>query len=464
MAAWYSTRSFAALAMDLLLGLDEEDVDVLGDPGVVEEHHELQQPVHAERAAPAPAGSDSTTSSDPGGEGAGNGRLQAAGGPAGLMDAAHCLEEGGRLCPPCVSVRVGGCGSLGMYAQRDFAAGEVVFTEKPQLTAVINPAVPHCEWCMRSLAECPPELPHAHFWPAAPRQSSCDACRARFCCSTCRRHAEEAGHARLCGAISSGELAAFEASCRELSHDALWAGVALLVVRMLAHLLLAAEGGDGERRLEEARRGYAHLTRGCWGDEGGGRYQDGAASATRALFSRVMALLRVTLDERRWLDEPLMRDLFRAAAVNTALLQPINPFADYVTASRTVRRGDGGATLRALEAHGDELRARHGARLEGAQTLDEVHADVYGVRGGAVFKLHSKLNHSCEPNAKLVCAFTESTIDVVAKTDIRAGDELTIGYVEPSLDLGRRRQTLRSCYGFDCACARCEREQRLGGA
>ena len=57
---------------------------------------------------------------------------------------------------------------------------------------------------------------------------------------------------------------------------------------------------------------------------------------------------------------------------------------------------------------------------------------------------------------------------LVAKRDIREGEELTMCYVDESMDVKERRAELRD-YGFECACERCAREaegraqQRRGG-
>jgi len=98
-----------------------------------------------------------------------------------------------------------------------------------------------------------------------------------------------------------------------------------------------------------------------------------------------------------------------------------------------------------------------------ADTLP-AHADAYfheqcGTRGGAVYALHSRCNHSCEPVAEVRCgAFPTHTLDVVAVRDIFAGDPITITYVDPKLRWIKRCELLQRNYGFICACAACARE------
>lgn len=92
-------------------------------------------------------------------------------------------------------------------------------------------------------------------------------------------------------------------------------------------------------------------------------------------------------------------------------------------------------------------------------------------QGTGFYALQSCANHSCEP-----CAATEGEasgeVAVYAVRDIRAGEEVTISYIEEDeeqpLKYKERQAALRD-YGFVCACGRCVRElqrvaaRKLGG-
>ncbi|CAN6606064.1 histone-lysine N-methyltransferase Set5p [Trichomonascus vanleenenianus] len=78
---------------------------------------------------------------------------------------------------------------------------------------------------------------------------------------------------------------------------------------------------------------------------------------------------------------------------------------------------------------------------------------------GNIYALHSHLNHSCEPNAKVDVVSRTSGIKVVALRDISANEELTVTYVNPSDPLNKRRNELRVNWGFICMCPRCKREE-----
>ncbi|KAG6911095.1 hypothetical protein DXG01_004610 [Tephrocybe rancida] len=77
---------------------------------------------------------------------------------------------------------------------------------------------------------------------------------------------------------------------------------------------------------------------------------------------------------------------------------------------------------------------------------------------GGLYTLHSHLNHSCTPNVSVRHNDRRtalSRITVIAKRSIVAGEELFITYVNPEMDVRRRRQELQA-WGFgECTCVRC---------
>ncbi|KAK2465558.1 hypothetical protein APHAL10511_002450 [Amanita phalloides] len=87
---------------------------------------------------------------------------------------------------------------------------------------------------------------------------------------------------------------------------------------------------------------------------------------------------------------------------------------------------------------------------------------------GGLYTLHSHLNHSCKPNVSvrhLDQRTALARITVLAKTDIKAGQELAVTYVNPELGLKARQEALEA-WGFgECRCERClEEEMKFGKA
>jgi SET domain-containing protein len=91
---------------------------------------------------------------------------------------------------------------------------------------------------------------------------------------------------------------------------------------------------------------------------------------------------------------------------------------------------------------------------------------------GALYLLHSHLNHSCQPNTRAIdvrgrlaelsgTIFVDKTNLVIARDkEIEKGDEITISYVDPSWPLELRRSHLKRDYGFTCHCPRCVDEEK----
>jgi hypothetical protein len=85
---------------------------------------------------------------------------------------------------------------------------------------------------------------------------------------------------------------------------------------------------------------------------------------------------------------------------------------------------------------------------------------------GALYTLHSHLNHNCNPNVSvrhLDQRIALSRIRVIAKCDIAVGEELVVTYVDPNKGVRERRSQL-SAWGFgQCECERCIKEEKEGG-
>ena len=77
--------------------------------------------------------------------------------------------------------------------------------------------------------------------------------------------------------------------------------------------------------------------------------------------------------------------------------------------------------------------------------------------GVGVYPVVAALNHSCEPNCT-VTYIDKNEILVLSTGDIKAREELTICYVEESMNLRERQAELLARYGFQCDCLRCKAE------
>ncbi|KAI8868057.1 SET domain-containing protein [Ramicandelaber brevisporus] len=78
--------------------------------------------------------------------------------------------------------------------------------------------------------------------------------------------------------------------------------------------------------------------------------------------------------------------------------------------------------------------------------------------GEATFVLGSMLNHSCLPNCFQMYRLRRGRrpeVVIRCAVDVKQGEQLTIGYVDPLVDRVTRRIKLRERYNFKCTCVRC---------
>lgn len=81
--------------------------------------------------------------------------------------------------------------------------------------------------------------------------------------------------------------------------------------------------------------------------------------------------------------------------------------------------------------------------------------------GSAVYTVASLINHSCAPNVDVSFAGNDHDITLRTNQDVRANEQLTISYIDGSLDVHERARQL-AMYGFTCDCERCREERDLG--
>ncbi|KAI0053595.1 hypothetical protein FA95DRAFT_1552084, partial [Auriscalpium vulgare] len=86
--------------------------------------------------------------------------------------------------------------------------------------------------------------------------------------------------------------------------------------------------------------------------------------------------------------------------------------------------------------------------------------------GAGLYTVSSYTGHSCEPSARPSFSGGTAELHLIANRDLKAGDELTVAFVDvskhddESVVEGRRRRRMELARGwrFACTCARCEAE------
>ena len=77
--------------------------------------------------------------------------------------------------------------------------------------------------------------------------------------------------------------------------------------------------------------------------------------------------------------------------------------------------------------------------------------------GQALMGVGSLFNHSCVPNttARSFMDRTGASVTFTTQAAVKAGEELTIAYLDETASLAVRRATLGAQYGFTCTCPKC---------
>jgi SET and MYND domain-containing protein len=132
-----------------------------------------------------------------------------------------------------------------------------------------------------------------------------------------------------------------------------------------------------------------------------------------------------------WFAQVLARISINAFRVDVVL--PARGAADLQAALSDLLRSDGGA----------------GGPDGGGDT------GIAGGAGSAVYLLASMTNHSCAPNMDVTFPHNSAAAAFVANRDIRAGEQLSVSYMDAGLPVEARQQHLRFAYGFSCVCQRC---------
>ncbi|CUM66332.1 uncharacterized protein PRCAT00003994001 [Priceomyces carsonii] len=78
----------------------------------------------------------------------------------------------------------------------------------------------------------------------------------------------------------------------------------------------------------------------------------------------------------------------------------------------------------------------------------------------SIYLVQSHLNHCCDPNTDVQSSTTSRIqgLKVFASRDIKAGEELTTTYVNPSHTVQQRQRELRVNWGFLCNCQKCKED------
>ncbi|KAF9180311.1 hypothetical protein BGZ51_006289 [Haplosporangium sp. Z 767] len=288
----------------------------------------------------------------------------------------------------------------GLVATKAFAAGQTIYTEAPVISS-LEPSLEgknFCHYCLKQIATEDSKVP-------------CSKCtRAVFCSEGCKTSAGQEFHDILC-VKDADDVDVPEQSLHEYTKE-----TRKLVPEMLAKFLVKMVYEESQNSGAEYNS-FDHMER--------LRYLDVPAGPDE---KKEMDLLKVALGSNiPGIDEFITEE--RYLVMKGRLLYNLYGISTSLDAQREV------------EILPERLRSVRDGPITGA----------------GFYRVTSYLMHSCEPNAKLVFSKHDHTVSIVTTREVKAGEELYVGYIKTgNLSTEERRLELFTKYRFQCMCPLCE--------
>ncbi|KAF8936743.1 hypothetical protein EDD21DRAFT_374531 [Dissophora ornata] len=289
----------------------------------------------------------------------------------------------------------------GLIATKDFAAGETIFSEIPIISS-LEPSLEGNEFCHYCLKQIVGES-----------KASCATCtKVVFCSETCEKAAATEFHTILCTKdsedASTPERALYDYT--KETNNKYPEMIAKFLVRMVHEETL--NGGE-EYNL------FDHIERLRFLEVRPSAAEEKEIELLKVALGSKIPGIEEFINEERYLTLK-GKLLYNAYGVSTSL------DAD-----------------RSVEPSPEQYRSVHDAPVVGA----------------GFYRVTSYISHSCEPNTKIAFLDNNNNMSVVATRDVKAGDELHVGFIDQkngTLSTEQRRQELFQHYRFKCMCPLCE--------
>ena len=99
----------------------------------------------------------------------------------------------------------------------------------------------------------------------------------------------------------------------------------------------------------------------------------------------------------------------------------------------------------------------HGSRYSPFLGISKTNVLPLGPKApeGGLFLEASRINHACNPNSQNTWNDNLNKLTIHSIKDIEEGEEITISYLDASEIYKVRQQSLKTGFGFDCACELC---------
>jgi hypothetical protein len=371
--------------------------------------------------------------------------------------------------------------------------GETIYTERAAIESQIpekdeegriNFAVRACQHCFRSLApvsSCQTltdsaPLPLPDLWPvpafdfendiSAPAlpirrdrygRVVCKTCHACFCSEHCRTE-----QIHVFGSCCTRTKALTALPTIKNSDRQVQSAVALAVCMfgMSLHHYRRTGSCDGTALdgLCGDAKDIAELELGMAEQDSEGR----ETCSLKPVYTRLIELFDMTDKEQSVRSLQDLHEMASKAARNGVGIRTQSPFKTYYASLLRQAGGRGSDKHEQLMVEVANALGSDDGNLE--RGMDRVVEERVAPEVVALFPLTARMNHSCAPNAEVRSQeFVDCHMNLVAKRDIAAGEELLISYIGVGPSVGRksryrRRRELQAKYLFWCECRECQQE------
>uniref|UniRef100_A0A336MSZ2 CSON006618 protein n=1 Tax=Culicoides sonorensis TaxID=179676 RepID=A0A336MSZ2_CULSO len=350
----------------------------------------------------------------------------------------------------------------GVYASRQYTAGDVIFEEAPLISAQYcwNAAYGYiaCEHCLRPLETAETNvrrltndgnisLPYMECCPTQEwllRQTIMCNCGVRFCSQDCFVKAMSTYHHTLCLGDQSENpehpLNKLIEAWKQMHYPPETCSITL-VLRILAYIKQCEQKYDLLMQLRDFCFDVVNEETGIFHKILGDNFQQ-----------QIETLHKLTIaafpgeDFGNYLSPEGFRCLFALIGRNGQGIGT-SPFAVWVQNVSRLSIND--EDRKKVDKVIDDLYDK----------LEEVAGQFLNSEGSGLYVTQSKINHSCAPNAEARFPYSNYIVAITATQDIMPGEEICISYLdECNLERSRhsRQKLLRDNYLFICKCIKCE--------
>ncbi|KAI4457651.1 set and mynd domain-containing protein 5 [Holotrichia oblita] len=348
----------------------------------------------------------------------------------------------------------------GLFAKKDFHAGSVIFEEDPVVCCQFswNAAYGYkaCDHCLRPLEtaeenarrlSAKPEL-HLPYPNLCHTDKStityCSLCGIHYCSTKCQTTAYNQYHRTLCferkSDIDDHPLYQLNEMWKQMHYPPETSTI-MIIPRILATIQQAVNPEEAQAQFLE----FCHRT-----------VNEDSKIAHKFLGEKFV-------DQISTLHNLLVKAM-KPDGISHFLTQ--EGFQTLIALIGTNGQGVGTSAISewVTKSLQQQLSPEETVKLD--QFIDKLYEDMDSHSGSflnnegvALYCLQSACNHSCMPNAEATYLHNNSKLSLVALTDISAGDEICMSYLdECTLQRSRysRNKELGENYLFTCTCPKCE--------